>query len=158
MGAIKRILGLDIGDKRIGVAVTDEIGITAQPVGTIDRSKTPAYFKEIIKIAREYGAACIVAGLPKKLDGSSSPQTEKVERFIAELKTRTDIPIQTWDERLTTVTAEASLLKANMRRKARRKVIDSVAAQIMLQHYLDCNRPQRADDNEEWQDTESIGK
>ena len=148
MGAINRILGLDIGDKRIGVAVTDEIGITAQPAGTIDRSKTPACFKEIIKIAKEYGAACIVAGLPKKLDGSSSPQTEKVESFIAKLKTQTDIPIQTWDERLTTVSAEASLLEANMRRKSRRKVIDSVAAQIMLQHYLDCNRPQRADGNE----------
>jgi putative Holliday junction resolvase len=148
MGTINRILGLDIGDKRIGVAVTDEIGITAQSVGTIDRSKTPACFKEIVKIAKEYGAACIVAGLPKRLDGSSSPQTEKVESFIAELKTQIDIPVQTWDERLTTVTAEASLLEANMRRKSRRKVIDSVAAQIMLQHYLDCNRPRRTDGNE----------
>lgn len=158
MGTIKRILGLDIGDKRIGVAITDEIGITAQPVGTIDRSRTPACFKEIIKIAKEYGAACIVAGLPKKLDGSSSPQTEKVESFIAELKTQTDIPIQTWDERLTTVTAEASLIQANMRRKSRRKVIDSVAAQIMLQHYLDCNRPQRAKDDEDCIDMESVNQ
>jgi putative Holliday junction resolvase len=148
MGAIKRILGLDIGDKRIGVAITDELGITAQAVGTIDRSQTPDCFEEIHKTAKEYGAACIVAGLPKRLDGSSSPQTEKVEHFISELRTKTDIPVHTWDERLTTVTAEASLLEADMRRKSRRKVVDSVAAQIMLQHYLDCGGLRRADSTE----------
>jgi putative Holliday junction resolvase len=158
MGAIKRILGLDIGDRRIGVAVTDEIGVTAQPVGTIDRSKTSAYLKEIIEIAKQYDAACIVAGLPKRLDGSSSPQTDKVERFLTELKAQTDIPIQTWDERLTTATAEAALIEANVRRKPRRKVIDSLAAQIMLQHYLDCNRPQRTDDDENRTEMENVSQ
>ena len=138
MGATGRILGLDIGDKRIGVAVSDGLGITAQPVGMIDRSKTPNYFEKIIEAAREHEAMLIVAGLPKKLDGSSSPQTEKVEKFLVELESHTDIPIETWDERLTTVSAEASLIEANMRRRSRKKVIDSVAAQIMLQHYLDC--------------------
>lgn len=141
MAAIKRILGLDIGDKRIGVAVSDEIGITAQPVGTIERSGTAAGFEKIIEAAEQYEVECIVAGLPKRLDGSASPQTAKVESFLAELKSRTDIPVLTWDERLTTVSAEASLIESNVRRKSRRKVIDSVAAQIMLQHYLDCNRP-----------------
>jgi putative Holliday junction resolvase len=158
MGAIKRILGLDIGDRRIGVAVTDELGITAQPVGTIDRSQTTAYFKEIIEIAKRYDARCIVAGLPKRLDGSSSPQTEKVEKFLTDLKAQTDIPIETWDERLTTTAAEASLVEANMRRKPRRNVVDSVAAQIMLQHYLDCNRPQETSDDENYADTGSIGQ
>jgi len=141
MGAEKRILGLDIGDKRIGIAVSDELGITAQPVGTLERSGTSADFDRIIETAQEYDVTHIVAGLPKRLDGSSSPQTEKVESFLSELRGRTEIPVQTWDERLTTVAAEASLLEANMRRRSRRKVIDSVAAQIMLQHYLDCIGP-----------------
>lgn len=141
MGATKRILGLDIGDKRIGIAVSDELGITAQPIGVINRFQTAADLEEIVATAKEYDVTHIVAGLPKRLNGSSTPQTEKVEKFLAELESRTDIPIQTWDERFTTKSAEASLIEANVRRKSRRKVIDSVAAQIMLQHYLDCNRP-----------------
>ncbi len=144
----KRILGLDIGDKRIGLAVSDEIGITAQPIGKIDRSRTDADFGKIIEIAKEYDAARIVAGLPKRLNGSYSPQTEKVEAFIAKLKERTDIPVRTWDERLTTKSAEATLIQGNVRRKARRKVIDSMAAQIMLQHYLDCNMHLEAEEGE----------
>ncbi len=138
MSTLGRILGLDIGDKRIGLAISDELGILAQPIGKIDRSGTTADLENIVGTAREHEATLIVAGLPKRLDGSSSPQTEKVEEFIAELESRTDIPIETWDERLTTVSAEASLIEANMRRRSRKKVIDSVAAQIMLQHYLDC--------------------
>lgn len=145
----KRILGLDIGDKRIGLAVSDEIGITAQPIGKIDRSQTDADFRKIIEVAEEYDAARIVAGLPKRLNGSYSPQTEKVEAFIAELKERTDIPVRTWDERLTTKSAEATLIQGNVRRKARRKVIDSMAAQIMLQHYLDCGMHQKEEKAEE---------
>ncbi len=149
MTASGRLLGLDIGDKRIGLAVSDELGITAQPVGTLERSRLSEDLERIIETAREYGAAEIVAGLPKKLDGSASPQTKKVEGFLAELKERADIPIRTWDERFTKTSAEASLLEANMRRKSRRKVIDSVAAQIMLQHYLDCNRPPSRPDDED---------
>ena len=146
MGTRKRILGLDIGDKRIGMAVSDELGITAQPAGTLSRSQTNADFDRVVETAEEYHASEIVAGLPVRLDGSSSPQTEKVKSFLADLKNRTDIPIHTWDERLTTVSAEASLIEAKKRRKSRRKIIDSVAAQIMLQHYLDCNPPETQDD------------
>ncbi len=156
MNTTERILGLDIGDKRVGMAVSDEIGITAQPVGTLERSGSKADFERIIETAEEYGASEIVAGLPKRLNGSSSPQTEKVESFLAELRTRTDIPVKEWDERLTTVSAEASLIEANVRRKARRKVVDSVAAQIMLQHYLDCRGPRSRRDGGEQQNTESI--
>jgi putative Holliday junction resolvase len=136
------VLGLDVGDKRIGMAVSDPMGVTAQFVGTLVRSQSPTDFDEIVKTAEEYGVASIVVGLPKKLNGSSSPQTKKVEDFLNTLKKKTDIPVHSWDERLTTTSAEASLLEANVRRRARRKVVDSVAAQIMLQHYLDCNQPQ----------------
>lgn len=145
----KRILGLDVGDKRIGIAVSDAMGITAQFVGTLTRSQTRADFDRLLETAEDYEVATIVVGLPKKLNGSFSPQTRKVENFLAELKKHTDIPIQTWDERFTTTSAEASLIEANVRRKSRRKVIDSVAAQIMLQHYLDCSRPQSHSDNED---------
>ncbi|MBI5115291.1 Holliday junction resolvase RuvX [Candidatus Poribacteria bacterium] len=136
----KRILGVDVGDKRIGLAVSDELGITAQPVGTIHRTGTRDDFTKVVEAAGTCGVSLIVLGLPKKLDGSPSPQTEKVARFIEELGKCTTVPLGTWDERLTTRSAEASLIEAKVRRKARRKVIDSTAAQIMLQHYLDCHR------------------
>jgi putative Holliday junction resolvase len=150
----KRILGLDIGDKRIGVAVSDPMRIIAQFVGTLTRTRTSEDFDKLLETAKEYDVSVIIAGLPRRLDGSSSPQTEKVEAFINELSERTDIPVQAWDERLTTTSAEASLIEANVRRRDRRKVIDSVAAQIMLQHYLDCNQPQDHIDPEDEQRTE----
>jgi putative Holliday junction resolvase len=136
----KRILGVDVGDKRIGLAVSDELGITAQPVGTVHRTQTLDDFRKVVEAAETCGVGLIVLGLPKKLDGTSSPQTEKVARFVEELGKRTVIPLGTWDERFTTRSAEAVLIEAKVRRKARRKVIDSTAAQIMLQHYLDCHR------------------
>ncbi len=145
----KRILGLDVGDKRIGIAVSDAMGITAQPVGVLVRSQSADDFDEIVKTARDKDAAIIVVGLPKKLNGSYSPQTRKVEDFLNELKKHADIPVEPWDERFTTTSAEASLIEAGMRRKPRRKIIDSVAAQIMLQHYLDCNRAEIPDCDEE---------
>ena len=146
---VKRILGLDVRDKRIGVAVSDPMGITAQFVGALTRSQTSQDFGELLETAREYEVETIIVGLPKRLNGTSSPQTKKVEEFLKELKKKTTIPVRTWDERLTTVSAEASLVEANMRRRSRRNVVDSVAAQIMLQHYLDCNRPQAAERHED---------
>lgn len=142
----KRILGLDVGDKRIGIAVSDEMGITAQFVGTIERSRIPKDLEKVVAAAEKYDAALIVVGLPKKLNSSSSPQTEKVQEFINELKNHTKISVRAWDERFTTSSAEASLIEAGVRRTSRRKVIDSVAAQIMLQHYLDCNMVQERTD------------
>lgn len=136
-----RILGLDVGDKRIGIAVSDPMRITAQPVGTLVRTQTGEDFEKVIETAREYEVGLIVVGLPTRLNGSASPQTEKVERFREELEKRTEIPVKSWDERFTTTSAEASLIEAGMRRKTRRGVVDSVAAQIMLQHYLECNPP-----------------
>jgi putative Holliday junction resolvase len=135
----KRILGLDVGDKRIGIAISDALGVTAQVVGTLVRSQTADDFAKIVETARNKDVGLIVVGLPKKLNGSSSPQTKKVETFLAELRKHTDIPIETWDERFTTSSAEAVLIEADLRRRLRRDIIDSVAAQIMLQHYLDCN-------------------
>ncbi|RJP23748.1 MAG: Holliday junction resolvase RuvX [Candidatus Abyssobacteria bacterium SURF_5] len=136
----KRIIGLDVGDRRIGVAVSDELRITAQAVCTIERSTPANDFAAVKKLAEEYDAAAVVAGLPKKLDGTSSPQTEKVQQFLDGLRKHVEIPVLTWDERFTTTSAEASLIEADVGRKARKKIIDAVAAQIMLQHYLDCTR------------------
>ncbi len=144
----KRVLGLDVGDKRIGIAVSDPLGITAQFVGTLVRSRIAADIERLLKTAEEYDVASIVVGLPKKLNGESSPQTRKVMEFLDSLKKKTHIPVQSWDERLTTSSAEAALIQANVRRRARRSVVDSVAAQIMLQHYLDCNQSPGRDDRE----------
>lgn len=143
MRAHARILALDVGEKRIGLSVSDPAGITAQPAGFLIRSaRIDEDIRKIREIAEKHEAKLIVVGLPKMLNGSSSPQTRKVEDFISELREHSDIPVKTWDERLTTTSAEASLIESGMRRKARRRVIDSVAAQIMLQHYLDCHRNQ----------------
>lgn len=138
---VKRILGLDVGDRRIGMAVSDAMGITAQPVGTLVRSQAGQDIQKIIETARNHEVGLIVVGLPRRLDGSTSPQTEKVQRFLEELRKKAEVPVESWDERFTTTTAEASLIEAGMRRKSRRGVVDSVAAQIMLQHYLECNPP-----------------
>ena len=116
----KRVLGLDVGDRRIGIAVSDPMGVTAQFVGTLVRSRTGADFERLLETAEEYDVSSIVVGLPKRLNGSSSPQTEKVEEFLKDLREKTDIRIRSWDERLTTTSAEASLLEANVRRRARR--------------------------------------
>jgi putative Holliday junction resolvase len=130
----KRILGLDVGDKRIGMAVSDEMGITAQPAGTLVRSRPSEDFEKIIEIAKQYEVALIVVGLPMRLNGTDSPQTVKVREFLHELQKHTDIPVQPWDERLTTKSAE--------------KIVDSVAAQFMLQHHLDCHRTQTGNQGE----------
>ena len=145
----KRILGLDVGDKRIGMAVSDEMGITAQPAGTLVRSRPSEDFEKIIEIAKQYEAALIVVGLPIRFNGTDSPQTVKARDFLHELQRHTDIPVQPWDERLTTKSAESSLIEANMRRKSRRKIVDSVAAQFMLQHHLDCHRTQTGNQGED---------
>jgi putative Holliday junction resolvase len=140
---------LDVGDKRIGIAVSDQLGLTAQFVGTLVRSQTAEDLRKLRETAEEYGVACVVVGVPKKLNGTSSPQTKKVEEFVSKLREKIHVPVRSWDERLTTASAEAALLEANVRRRARRKVVDSVAAQIMLQHYLDCARPPGRSDCED---------
>ena len=136
-------LALDVGDKTIGVAVSDALNITAQGVTTIERVGIRKDSGKVMDYIKELECDTVVIGLPKKLDGSDSPQTEKVYEFkrMLENKMRSsgmaDIKIEYYDERLTTVMAEKVLIEADVRRGKRKKVIDNQAAVIILQGYLD---------------------
>jgi putative Holliday junction resolvase len=135
-----RILGLDLGDKTIGVAVSDALGYTAQGLKVIRRQNLANDLKELNKIIADYQIGKIVVGLPRNMDGSIGPQAKKVYRFIELLREEFGLPIISLDERLTTKAAEAILLEGDLRRAKRKRVIDKIAASIILQGYLDSIR------------------
>lgn len=132
-----RVLGLDIGDKTIGVAISDPLGFTAQGITTIRRKNQTIDISELITICEEYSVDTIVAGLPKNMNGSIGPQSEKVLALCEIIKEKIDIPLKMWDERLTTVAANRAMLEANLSRAKRKKLVDKVAATYILQGYLD---------------------
>ena len=136
-------LALDVGDKTIGVAVSDALNITAQGVTTIERVGIRKDAGKVMDYIKEIDCDTVVIGLPKKLDGTDSPQTEKVYEFktMLENKMRSsgmgNVNLTYYDERLTTVMAEKVLIEADVSRRGRKKVIDKQAAVIILQGYLD---------------------
>lgn len=138
-----RKLGLDVGDKTIGVAVSDELDIVAQGVTTIDRVGIRKDAGKVMDYIKEYDCDTVVIGLPLNLNGTDSVQTEKVREFrkMLENKMRSSamasIKVEWQDERFTTVIAERVLKDANMKRKARKEVVDKQAAIIILQSYMD---------------------
>ena len=132
-----RIMGLDVGDKTIGVAVSDLMGLTAQGVKTIKRVGKKKDIEALKEIIKERQVNKIVSGLPKNMNGTLGPQGEKVIKFCELLEEETGIKIEYWDERLSTVAAERTLIQGNVSRKKRKGVIDMVAAVIILQGYLD---------------------
>ena len=135
-----RIMGLDIGERRIGVALSDSLRIIAGALTVVDRVTDDAALKQIIDLARENEVERIVVGMPRSLDGSLGKQAQAVQSFVDLLKRRTDIPVVTWDERLSTVAAERTMLEVGMKRDKRKKHRDSLAAAIILQGYLDRER------------------
>lgn len=134
---MERILGLDLGDKTIGVAISDPLQLTAQSLTTIERIGRKKDFRALEEIIKEYDVKKIVLGLPINMNGSLGPQGEKTKIFGERIKNRFGIDPIYVDERLTTVSAERILIEADMRRENRRKVIDKVAASYILQTYLD---------------------
>lgn len=134
-----RILGLDVGSKTIGVAVSDEMGWTAQGLKTIQiqEDEQKSGIPELEEIIREYGIEKIIVGLPKNMNGTIGPRGEISLQFAKLLKNRFSLPVELWDERLTTMAAERILLTADVSRKKRKKVIDKMAASLILQSYLD---------------------
>ena len=132
-----RVLGLDIGERRIGVALSDPLMIMAGALTVVERVTDDAALKQIIDLARENEVERIVVGMPRSLDGSLGKQAQAVQSFVDLLKERTDIPVVTWDERLSTVAAERTMLEVGMKRDKRKKRRDSLAAAIILQGYLD---------------------
>jgi putative Holliday junction resolvase len=136
-----RILGIDYGQQRIGVAISDEMGIVATPLGNVEENGVNAAVAAIAKMVSERAVGKIVVGLPRNMDGSLGAKAQETQAFVEKLKARVKIPIQTWDERLTTKAAERVLIKANVSRKKRREVVDKMAAQMILQSYLDSQQP-----------------
>lgn len=140
-----RKIALDVGDKTIGVAVSDELMITAQGITTIERTGIRKDCDKVMDYIKEYSCDTVVIGLPKRLDGTDSPQTEKVYKFKEMLDNKmrssamADIKTVWQDERLTTVQAEKVLLEGDVSRAKRRKVIDKQAAVLILQSWLDSN-------------------
>jgi len=134
-----RILGIDFGSKRIGIAVSDPLGLTAQGVAVIGKGETYDHdIRELKRIIKKYGGVDeIVVGLPKTMEGKIGPQAEKVLAFVEELKKEFKLNIATWDERLTTLEAEKMLISAGLSREKRKRVIDKSAAANILQNYLD---------------------
>jgi len=133
-----RLIGLDVGDKTIGVAVSDELGFGAHPVTVIRR--TDSVRKDIGKVrelTEQYNVERIVVGIPIMLSGTTGVQAEKVLAFIEEIRKRIRIPIETWDERLTTSEVERMLIETGHRREKRKEIIDKHAAAVILQSYMD---------------------
>ncbi len=132
-----RILGLDLGQKTIGVAISDPLGFTAQGITTIHRKSKAADIEELKKICKEYGVEKIVIGLPKNMDNSIGFAGEKILEFSEIIKEQVLDNIEMWDERLTTVAAHRAMLEADMSRAKRKKIVDKIAATYILQGYLD---------------------
>jgi putative Holliday junction resolvase len=132
-----RIMGLDIGSHTIGIAISDELGMTAQGLKTIRRTSMEKDLKEITLIIAQFKIEKTVVGLPKNMDGTLGKQAEMVFQWIKAFREEIHLPVVTWDERLSTVGASKILLEADLSRKKRKKVIDKLAAVLILQGYLD---------------------
>ncbi len=135
-----RFLGLDVGDKRIGIALSDEGAVIASPRETLERKGTKKDVAYLLDLARREGVSEILVGMPFSLDGSAGPQAEKVARFVEALRASAPVPVTTWDERLSTVVAERAMIEADVSRAKRRGALDRVAAALILQSYLDSRR------------------
>ncbi|MDQ0231542.1 Holliday junction resolvase RuvX [Metabacillus malikii] len=134
-----RILGLDLGSKTLGVAISDELGWTAQGVETIKINEENRDFniKRLSEIMDEFSVEKVVLGMPKNMNGTIGPRAEASQNFAEVLKKKFDVPVILWDERLTTMAAERMLISADVSRKKRKQVIDKMAAVMILQSYLD---------------------
>jgi len=132
-----RILGLDFGSKVIGVAISDDLTITAQPLTSIRRISLEKDLSSILELVAGYQVEEVVVGLPINMNGTKGESARKAEAFIEKLQGRLSFKIIPWDERMTTMAAERALLEGDVSRRKRRKVIDQVAAALILQGYLD---------------------
>lgn len=132
-----RVLALDPGTKRFGVALSDELGWTAQPLETYERRSLDADVAYIQELVRVHNVRRVVMGLPLRLDGRVGPEAEEAQRLTEALERALPVPVVTWDERFTTKSAEQILIEANVSRKKRRGAADRVAAALLLQSYLD---------------------
>ena len=139
-GGAGRTLALDYGDRRIGIALSDELGLVARPLMTLTRSSWPADLGKLRALIHEHEVRRIVIGMPLDMDGGRGGRARLTETFIEKIRAATRLPVIAWDERLTTVQAERILISGDVSRARRRTVIDQVAAVILLQSWLDAQR------------------
>jgi putative Holliday junction resolvase len=139
----QRILGLDIGDRRIGVALSDAMNLTAQPMFTLTRGRLRDDLRSLARLIRKHGVTDIIAGNPIHLSGDESSQAAKARAFAAALQAECGIPITLWDERLTTTEAHRHLLASGLPPSAHKAVVDQVAAVLILQSWLDLHNSQK---------------
>ena len=135
-----RVLGVDYGDVRTGIAVSDEARFLSSGITTLRENGMVKTAERVAKEAAERGVALIVVGIPRNMDGSYGPRAEVIRAFVGYLAERTEVPIELWDERLTTVEAHRILSASDVGGKRRRAVVDTLAAEIILQSYLDAHR------------------
>ena len=138
-----RILGLDVGARRIGVAVSDPLGVTAQGIATLHRRNRRYDLRELGKLLAEYEVSEIVVGNPLRMSGESGAQAEKMAGFAAQLEQAFSIPVRLWDERLSTAEAHRLLDETGIRDSRRKEVIDKMAAVLILQSFLDARAARR---------------
>lgn len=131
----QRLMGLDLGSRRIGVAIGDELGIVATPVGFV--SSGPRLHDELAALAHKHGVTGLVVGMPRTMAGAEGPQAKEVRALAIAIARALKLPVTFWDERLTTVIAERSLISGGRNRQQRRHEVDAAAAAVMLQGYLD---------------------
>jgi putative Holliday junction resolvase len=141
VSGMARLIALDIGDRRIGVAVCDEAGLLARPLTTITRASRREDFERIVRLVAEHQAVRVIAGYPLSLSGEQGAQALRVRRYAAALAAALSVPVELWDERYTTVEATERLRESGRRRPRDRGQLDAAAAAIILQDYLDAQHP-----------------
>ncbi|MDR6225191.1 putative Holliday junction resolvase [Desmospora profundinema] len=140
---IERVMGLDLGGKRIGVAVSDPMGWTAQGIEMVQRTDDSRWIERLHQLIEEYEIRSIVVGLPRNMDGTIGERGRACQDLARELEGRFGLPVHLWDERLSTAAVERTLIEADMSRKKRKKVVDQLAASWILQGYLDARSKAR---------------
>ncbi len=138
-----KIMAVDLGDARTGLAVCDRTEFLASPIGTVEERKFEILVQKVAYMAKQYEVEEIVVGLPLNMNGSKGPRAEKAELFANALNEATDIPVNMWDERSTTVQAHNYLNVTNTRGKKRKEIVDTVSATIILEAYLDFRRKRK---------------
>lgn len=140
-----RLVGLDVGERWIGVAVSDALGILATPLTRIERTDDETAVTAIAELVEKHGAKVVVAGLPYSMDGNVGQQALRVQDFLRKVSESLRIPVQTWDERLSTVAVRREMTESGMRKGQRREKVDAAAAALILQGYLDRLRLEQAE-------------
>jgi len=142
-----RTLGVDYGERRVGLAVSDELGMMALPLDILPVQSSRQVIGDILRLCHEKQVAAIVVGLPLNMDGSRGPAAEAVERFVRELRRLGELPVEVWDERMSSRQVERMLIDADVSRAKRKGIVDKLAAQVILQSYLDADEINREKTN-----------